>query len=661
MSAKENQTTSYFFENKSSNQLISKEPRLLVAVNHTSESINLLLWAKDLSNNMKASLQAIYIENTPELSQGQKEQLDKINAKAMALNIELRIISHDDIAKGIALFAKKERITHILIGKPKVYNLLTFFRRGDFINDIVRYTDNMHIYILGSKSTNTIGLFKEKIILPTFNSQSKEYLITFLIIILSAIGCLFLKDYVGYRVISFVLLFVVSLLAFAYGTGPILLSSTLSALIWNFFFIPPHYTLHIDNTEDMLMFFMFFIIALLNGVLTSRVRRQEMKTRIREERTHALYQLANDLSEATGFIQVKKVALVGIKKHFKLTANILLENDLYAESSPEKEIFTKAELDAINECFTESKKGGCFTGVYPDHRYSYFPLIGNQMKIGIIVLKQINQFTHDDEQFLNVYLGQISGKFEREILRDLARNAYLLNESDKLYKTLFNSISHELRIPVTTILGATDILLHEKYPEEIQRKLHSEINIASIRLNHLIENLLNISRLESGRLTIRTDWCDVHDLANRATLTLKHELQPFIMNVIIPENMPLVKIDFGLMEQVICNLLLNATQYSPVNSKITLEFRANDNTLTIKVTDKGPGFPKDELTSVFNKFYRGKTSRTGGTGLGLSIVKGFIDAHKGTVEVANNKKKGAQFTIKIPIDFPQINKLPISK
>jgi two-component system sensor histidine kinase KdpD len=239
----------------------------------------------------------------------------------------------------------------------------------------------------------------------------------------------------------------------------------------------------------------------------------------------------------------------------------------------------------------------------------------------------------------------------------MAKQAFLLNESDKLYKTLFNSISHELRIPVATIMGASDTLMIETYPEETQRKLYSEINTASVRLNRLIDNLLNMSRLESGRITPRLDWCDVHDLVNKVADTLKQELQPFNLSVVIPDDMPLVQIDFGLMEQVLHNLVLNATQNAQLNTNIRIKLFFDHGFLTIQVMDRGVGFPPSELSSAFNKFYRGKDAISGGTGLGLSIVKGFVEAHGGTVTAKNRENGGAIFTIKIPAKFSEIDQI----
>jgi two-component system sensor histidine kinase KdpD len=208
---------------------------------------------------------------------------------------------------------------------------------------------------------------------------------------------------------------------------------------------------------------------------------------------------------------------------------------------------------------------------------------------------------------------------------------------------------------VATIMGASDTLLAQSYSEETRHKLYDEINTASVRLNRLIENLLNMSRLETGRISPRPDWCDVHDLANKIAVNLEHELLPFKLATVIPKDMPLVLIDFGLIEQVIHNLVLNATQNATEGTQIRLKFYYDNDLLTIQVMDRGTGFPASELSSVFNKFYRGKEAKAGGTGLGLSIVKGFIEAHHGSVIAENRRNGGAIFTIKIPVKISEMD------
>jgi len=274
----------------------------------------------------------------------------------------------------------------------------------------------------------------------------------------------------------------------------------------------------------------------------------------------------------------------------------------------------------------------------------------------VICVWYTKALTPSEEQFMETLIALIAGKVEREFLSAMAKDAYILSESDKLYKTLFNSISHELRIPVATIMGATDTLLSDRYPEQTRKRLYSEMSQASVRLNRLIENLLNMSRLESGHLSPRPDWCDVQDLINKVSGTLKQELSQYKFIQEIPEDMPLVYIDFGLMEQVLHNLILNATQYAPEGTTISVSFLYDKaGKLIVNVKDRGKGFSPAELSLLFNKFYRGERAFSGGTGLGLSIVKGFVEAQGGSVSAGNMEDGGAVITIEIPVRVSEMN------
>lgn len=630
---------------------------LLVAVSYTRQSNKLLRWAKNLADMMGGSLQAVYIETTHDLTDYEREHLDKNINLAKQLGVQFRIITHTDKVKAIVDFAQKENVTHIIIGKPRVRNLFTLFRLGNFVNRLIRYSGDIDVYILGSDS-DVDDKFKYKASLPSFTSSINQYLVATLTVILTSTGFFLIKDFVGYQIVSFALLFVVAVLAFFFGTGPILLAATLSSLSWNYLFIPPTYTLHIERPEDILMLAMFFIIALLNGVLTSRVKRQETKIRIREERTHAFYSLAKELSVAPGIDEVLSLAVKDIRKYFALESAFFLKDET---SQLEKKVrheshlqFSENELSIAEWTFRHSAKAGKYSDTLPSGQYTFYPLKGNTENMGVVALEHKKVFTQGEEQFWEGFLPQISGKIEREFLRIDARNAFVLSESEKLYKTLFNSISHELRIPVATIMGASDALSADDYSPETRKVLYNEISIASIRLNRLIENLLNMSRLDSGRISPRLDWCDLHDLVNKVTQTLAVELKAFGLHIVLTEDMPLVKLDFGLMEQALHNLLLNATQHAPAGSNIRLKFFYDSGWLTIQVMDRGPGFSTNDLNRVFNKFYRGESAAPGGTGLGLSIVKGFVEAHNGTVAAENRINGGARFTIKIPTEISNI-------
>lgn len=342
-------------------------------------------------------------------------------------------------------------------------------------------------------------------------SKKNQYLISILLIALTAVLCFFSVDFIGYRAVALILLVVVSLNAILFDIFPVLLSALLSALIWNFFFIPPTLTLHIGTPEDGLMFLMYFVIASINAVLTYKIREVERKERDEEEKAKAI----------------------------------------------------------------------------------------------------------------------------------------------KLYNTLLNSLSHELRTPISTIIGAIDTIKDNqtKISENNRYELYSEIEIASNRLNRQVENLLSMSRLEAGFIQPKKDWCDLNELVFTTIKDNKDEANNHKIEFNPNENLPLFKLDSGLTEQILYNLIHNAIQHTPENSTIKIEVGNNETNCIIEISDNGKGFPQNEIDLVFDKFYRLNNTSTGGTGLGLSIVKGFTEAMSGQVRLENLPQGGAKFTIEIPCEF----------
>lgn len=229
----------------------------------------------------------------------------------------------------------------------------------------------------------------------------------------------------------------------------------------------------------------------------------------------------------------------------------------------------------------------------------------------------------------------------------------------KLYSTLLNSLSHELRTPIATIIGATDNLQtqDEKLTDKNKKELINEISIASLRLNMQVENLLNMSRLESGVIEPKKDWCDINELLHDVVNKVKMQAEHRPISIIVSEHLPLFKIDYGLIEHVLYNLLWNAVIYIPKYSIISVKAYCADEKLVLVVEDTGNGFPEDEIDRVFEKFYRLKNAGTGGTGLGLSIAKGFTEAHNGTIQLQNLSEGGAKFTITIPAEISYANEL----
>ena len=344
-----------------------------------------------------------------------------------------------------------------------------------------------------------------------------QYVISLLLITVISCACFAATGIIGYRIVALLLLVAVSLLAMMFDILPVLLAAVLSAFIWNFFFIPPIYTIHIDDAEDALMFLMYFLIALVNIVLTSKIREAEKKARDKEEK--------------------------------------------------EKTI--------------------------------------------------------------------------------------------RLYNTLLNSLSHELRTPISTIIGAVDTLKEEK--EKIspsnQTELLSQIDIATNRLNRQVNNLLNMSRLETGTINLNLDWCDANELIFSMVQKLQLSINKHKIKFETDDTLPLFKLDAGLIEQILLNIIHNAILYTPENSTITIGTSCQEGLCIFTIADNGKGFPETEIQYVFDKFYRLPNSKAGGTGLGLSIAKGFTEAHHGKIILENLKTGGAKFTISIPAETSYINNL----
>ena len=298
---------------------------------------------------------------------------------------------------------------------------------------------------------------------------------------------------------------------------PVLLAALLSALVWDFFFIPPHFTLQVGTGEDAILLLMYFIIAMVNAVLTYKIRRAEKESFEKEERAHTL----------------------------------------------------------------------------------------------------------------------------------------------KLYNTLLNSLSHELRTPIAAIIGATDNLQHNNSGLTAQNRaeLISEISTASLRLNRHVNNLLNMSRLESGHVKPKADWCDISEVVYDAVQRAEESGASQRISISVNPALPLFRLDSGMLEQVVANLLNNAVLYTSTHDTINISATAHADVLELIIEDTGVGFPEGEIAHVFDKFYRLKDSKAGGTGLGLSIVKGFTEALGGSIGLENRHEGGARFTIQIPAETSYLKNL----
>lgn len=489
-------------------------------------------------------------------------------------------------------------------------------------------------------------------------SSPGKYFSSAFIVSLASLLLFYLHLQVGYQAISLLFLFIISLLPLMnFGPGPIFLAAVMSAFIWNFFFIPPSFTLRIGKVEDVLMFVMYFIIATVSGLLITRIRTQQVQINQREKRTASLYNLARELSSSKSMDDIVLCSINQLKETFGAeTVFIFFESEkkLQAEAHSYSTFrIDQGEWNIAQWVFANSEKAGRFTNTLPITPAIYYPLKTKTLNLGVIglVLPDAASLASESVSLLETFLAQIGIAIERDYLKESAKNNLIVSESQKLYKTLFDSISHELKTPVTTIIGAVSSLKDEKIikNQSVFSRLIDETNIAAERLNRLVENLLDITRLESGNIIPKKEWHSVSDLINSTLQRLKHESIQHEINFVVNEDVELIQFDFPLIEQALTNIVHNSIEYTPPGSKIYIFAKKFADNLMLSVSDDGPGFPNNTVKNLFQKFYRVPGTKAGGTGLGLSIARGFIEAHGGSISAQNKSAGGAEFIILLPI------------
>ncbi len=635
--------------------------RIMAAISSSPYSYQLIRWVRRVAYSMGASWIAVYVETSRTLSLEEKTALKKNFDLARELGADIITTADEDIVSALIRTARKENVSQIFVGKPQKLFFLKGLFRTKIVERLIHESGNLDIYVVGGEQEEV----KQKNIWSFLKPRSSysKYMSTSAIIAVVALLCYPFSDILGYQTVSYILLLTIALLPLAYGPGPVLLAAAVSALLWDFMYIPPKFTFRVDRIEDYLMLGMYFIFAIITSILTTRVRAREKSVRQREERAVALYNLANDLSSSNNIDLVIQTAVNNIIKNFNADTAILLSDsrnilfNTYAHGST-LTLDTK-EFSVASWVYNNGKRAGRFTDTLPTAEAQYLPLISPRKTIGVIGVKfkDDNEININQESLLENFVRQIAVAIERELLNETARRSLLIEESEKLYKNLFNSISHELKTPVATIMGSSSYLLErlkEKGNEDVDNQLLKEIYVASTRLNRLIENLLDMTRIETGRMELHLDMCDIRDLINSSLNQLQKELKDHKVEVNIPENMSLVEVDFVLMEQVLKNILYNTSLYTPKGTNVKINVSFDDNNYSVAISDSGPGISREHLEHIFDKFYRVQGNRTGGTGLGLSIAKGFVEAHSGTISVESGNDNGTRFIIALPVKIPKL-------
>lgn len=627
--------------------------RLLVAVGPSPFSTQLVRWTRRLAAAQGAPWLAVHVEPITPPSPEARKRLDQNLALARELGAEI-IVTHDnDVAAALVRTALQHNATQIVVGKPRHAWWARFLPGGSLVDRIIRLGGNIDVYVVPAETAGRPLSLDD--LDHELRSGAGEYAwAAGTVAALTLAGVLLPANY--YLAAGLVYLLAVILLSLRIGRGPVLMAGVLSALTWNFLFIPPRFTFRIQKIEDGLLFGTYFVVALVAGQLTARIRAQALAERRREGRAMALFNLTRALAEArtldeSVFAALRQAdALFGAK-----TALLLADAGALTPHFAGSFALDEKERGVADWVFRHRRPAGRFTDTLPGGAAFYLPLVREDRAVGVlgVAVPRHVVLTLAQRDLLEAFARQLALSVEREHLRDASEREKLLAESEKLHRVLLDSVSHELRTPLAVITGSLENLADA--PADLRTGLIEEARAAARRLNRLVGNLLDQTRLESGALRPRLDWCDARDLVNAALDGVRDALAGHPLEIVVPDDLPPVRADFALTEQALANLLLNAARHTPDGTPVflTAGLERDGQRVFFTVADRGPGFPLTMRERLFKKFERGDAARAGGLGLGLSLVRGFVTAQGGAVVVGENPGGGAVFTIYLPHHAPQ--------
>ncbi len=627
--------------------------RILVCVGPYLSSAELVRAGKLLAAGLDAEWFVAYVE-TPGLAlkPERKKNLASTLRLAEELGAKTAALSGHDIAEAVVRYARRHNVTKILIGKP-LKKSLSDRLRGTVVDRLIALSAEIDVYVINRAARPAEPAPSESV---RKHFRPLDYARSFLLIgAATGLGYLTRAHFEATNLVMFYLAAVVASAVF-FGRGPSLFAATVSVIAFDFLFIPPFHSFAVSDTQYLLTFFIFFVVALVVSDLATRVQEQARASREREAHTAALYDLSRDLAAARD----RRAAQLSLMKHTReaLAAEMaLFEPEGLSVRAAEKTAsfpVNDHETAVADWVFRNGQPAGRGTDTLPGAAAYYLPVkTGRQTYavFGVALKEPSAKLGLDDRRLLESFTGQAAAAMERILLSEEAQKNRLLEEKEKLQSALFNSISHDLRTPLVSITGALSGMLEDPSMRPEERKELTETAYGEAeRLNRLVGNLLDMARLEASAIKVAASLTEVRDVVGSALKELEGRLEDRKVTVRIPEGLPHVPMDFGLMMKVLVNVIDNAIKYAPFGLPIEIDASEVEGQVQIRVLDLGLGIPERDLEQVFDKFYRVKRPQNfEGTGLGLSICRGIVEAHRGRIWAENRPGGGTIVVLRLPI------------
>lgn len=634
--------------------------RLLVCIGPSPTSAKLIRTAKRMAAAFGAQWLAVAVETraASTATGGGREKVIQHLRLAEQLGAETHTLVGEDVAQTILEYARTRNVTKIVVGKTAQ----PWWKRvfvGTVVDRLLDSSGDIDIYVIRGEAETSRAVTSPQRPAPI---PWKDYLYTAIVVSLcGTIGYLNHAMDLAEANVVMVFLLGVAFAAARFGRGPAIAASIASVLVFDVFFVRPYFTLTVNDAQYYVAFGVMLSIGLIISTLTARLKEQLRASQDQERRTAALYRFTKQLSEITGVDFLTRIAGQQLGQIFASEVVLFLRrgNEPIAQCFGENtEIARHPVNSVVAQWVTEHEQtAGAGTDTLPNATALFVPLIGSQRTVGAIGIRPREENTYfDPEQrrLLETCASLIALSIERDQSVLEAHEAQLRVQAEQLRSALLSSVSHDLRTPLAAIAGASASLLDssQALAEGVREELLQSIVEESSRLARLVNNLLDMTRLESGAVTLNKQWHVLEEIIGSARSRLRRELEDHPVLVDIPADFPLVHVDGLLLEQLFVNLLENAARYTPAGSRVRIAAQALPGRVEIRMADQGPGLPSGSESKIFDKFFRGDTSSSvdgrRGAGLGLAICKAVAESHDGTIVARNLPTGGAEFVVSLP-------------
>jgi two-component system, OmpR family, sensor histidine kinase KdpD len=624
--------------------------RVLVCVGPSPGSARLVRAARRLAAGLRARWVAAYVEaaDAAPLAKDDLERLDAHLRLAESLGAEVARHAGDGVGPALLDYARKHHVTRIILGKP-THPRLRDALRGSLLDEVVRGSGDIDVHVIsgdGVEATPRAGKSN-----PADVDRSAGYPVAAAAVAAVTAMSWLTRPLLDLPDLAMLYLLVIILVAVRYGRGPSVLASGLSIACFDFFFVPPFFTFAVANVRHALTFATMFGVGQLISGLTLRIKHQELSARDREARTASLYALSRALAATTGDAEAAEVLAAHAGEVFHTAAGVVLAPRAEALTMRGGPVpFEASEQGVARWVLEHGRPAGAGTDTLPGARITCVPLRCGSSVLGVLALHEQRAMDVEARAFLETFVRQGALAIERAQLAEEAKSAALRVRVEEMRSSLLSAVSHDLRTPLAAITGAATTLRDESatVPEPARRELLAAICDEAERMERLVSNLLDMTRLESGGLRVKREWVPLEEMVGSALARLESRLQGRDVSVRLPADLPMWSVDPVLTEQVLVNLIENAIKYTPAGSPLEVSAGADDATVHVEVADRGPGLGPEALLRVFEKFYRGPHVGIGGVGLGLPICKGMVEAQGGTITAANRAGGGAVFRVTMP-------------